>query len=605
MASLAVKITVIVIYLLLLTFLYLSIYFRYGNVTESTVKESFNNVKKLKSTVNNFHTYGTLLRNIPIVNDVAKKFASVKPQKFKDAEGYKLDMPKEFNGIEVWKNFLSPITEQGKCGNCWAHASTCVLADRFAILSLGQVRFIPSPYDITICGAYQFSNIEQQWGNVTELQKMDDYFQGRKVDPNNELQSAACEGAALYTAANILYTEGVTDITCFPSKGAPKRDASYDVNQTSSGSSSDLPYCYKLQTLDFDTCVDQKTAMKKYRAKTAYNVGDPEHDTLDDLEQAIMHEIYRNGPVVSGFVVYDDFMDPTQYDGKTIYQHKNKNASSDGGHAVRIVGWGEEIVNNELIPFWWIANSWGKSWGLDGYFKFKRKMVECQLELNVMAMLPDFPGMTITDTSIIPIESKDEITTRNFTKHYLDPTCGFYTSAMDKVKQCKLQGNISLYADPNYTYPDYSTFFAAEIGKYTITSPSNLPQLVTCVAPPPGVTPSPSPSTPSPVPSSSTTPVPSPTPTLVTSKKLCFTELSNDKYSPFVDKIASNKYAFNSSFAVCAVGGVCLIWKLLSDDAPALKSPSILSTNSTSLSSSSPLITPMLIQPMSVPSISK
>ncbi|PIO61141.1 hypothetical protein TELCIR_17344, partial [Teladorsagia circumcincta] len=34
-----------------------------------------------------------------------------------------------------------------------------------------------------------------------------------------------------------------------------------------------------------------------------------------------------------------------------------------GGHAVKIIGWGEEKTGNETIPYWIIANSWHNDWG--------------------------------------------------------------------------------------------------------------------------------------------------------------------------------------------------------------------------------------------------
>lgn len=30
-----------------------------------------------------------------------------------------VSVPNEFNGKEVWKDFLSPVLDQGKCGSCW------------------------------------------------------------------------------------------------------------------------------------------------------------------------------------------------------------------------------------------------------------------------------------------------------------------------------------------------------------------------------------------------------------------------------------------------------------------------------------------------------
>lgn len=427
---------------------------------------------------------GTILKNSPLVQKQAAKFMSVRPQKFEDSQ--QIVLPRNFNGIAVWKNFLSPITEQGECGNCWAHASANVLADRFAILSLGQVKFTPSPYDVTICGAYYVPKLDKTKDkklnevDTSVLELMDDFFHGR-IDPKHPPQgvnfadampSAACEGADLFTTANILYTKGVTDIDCFPPKGGtPQMSNEYDVNNTVSGASGKLPYCYKLVTRDFDTCVGQDKPMRKYRAKTAYNVGS-EKDSPEELEKAIMYEIYRNGPVVSGFMVFGNFYNP--YDGKTIYMGAPPGSdpkSHLGGHAIRIVGWGEDNVDGRVIPYWWIANSWGTEWGINGYFKMRRRIPECLLETNVMALLPDFPGMVITNDRVIPIEKSDEMNIRNFIHSYMDPTSGYYTTAIQKLKECKLRGRMTRYVDDKFPFPKNDRkFFAAEVNKYIETN---------------------------------------------------------------------------------------------------------------------------------------
>lgn len=65
------------------------------------------------------------------------------------------------------------------------------------------------------------------------------------------------------------------------------------------------------------------------------------------------------GSVTAAFTVYEDFL--TYKSG--IYTHKS--GSALGGHAVKIVGYGNESGQN----YWLVANSWNSDWGDNGYFK--------------------------------------------------------------------------------------------------------------------------------------------------------------------------------------------------------------------------------------------
>ena len=49
-------------------------------------------------------------------------------------------------------------------------------------------------------------------------------------------------------------------------------------------------------------------------------------------------------------------------------------------HGILIVGYGIETdILGFHIPFWWVKNSWGASWGLSGYLKIKRGDCKCGL----------------------------------------------------------------------------------------------------------------------------------------------------------------------------------------------------------------------------------
>lgn len=113
---------------------------------------------------------------------------------------------------------------------------------------------------------------------------------------------------------------------------------------------------------------------KKYKSSDYYRLA-----TVEDIQKAIM----TDGPVEAGFEVYKSFMSYKS----GVYQREWWQFWDElmGGHAIKIVGWGTE----DGTDYWLIANSWGTTWGLDGFFKIKRGVNECQIESTVYAGHPD------------------------------------------------------------------------------------------------------------------------------------------------------------------------------------------------------------------------
>jgi cathepsin B len=85
-----------------------------------------------------------------------------------------------------------------------------------------------------------------------------------------------------------------------------------------------------------------------------------------------------NGPMETGFSVYSDFMN---YKGG-VYKHVT--GSLLGGHAVKIVGWGYD--DTAKSNYWLCANSWGETWGEQGFFKIA--FGQCGIDSAVYACAP-------------------------------------------------------------------------------------------------------------------------------------------------------------------------------------------------------------------------
>ncbi|XP_051837100.1 pro-cathepsin H isoform X1 [Antechinus flavipes] len=89
-------------------------------------------------------------------------------------------------------------------------------------------------------------------------------------------------------------------------------------------------------------------------------------------EEAMTEAVANHNPVSFAFEVTDDFL---SYH-KGIYSNPKCAKSPDKvNHAVLAVGYGKE----NGIPYWIVKNSWGTSWGNNGYFLIERGKNMCGL----------------------------------------------------------------------------------------------------------------------------------------------------------------------------------------------------------------------------------
>ena len=290
-------------------------------------------------------------------------------------------VPDNFDGRAVWKGLLTKVRNQGKCGSCWAFASTSTLADRFNIQSAGQLHVELSPAKLLLCdfmgSEYSVAHPELQQDDLNKINA-------------DSIGNGECRGNTLYDAWRYLYLLGTVTEQCIPYDKSTNAEFSFNSVADFSGNDK-LPFCTVVSGPTMDMCSDVAqnnvtgdeygTPARFYRCLHFYSIAGTEKDGGSEL--FIRQSIYSRGPVSTGMVVYPDFY---SFDPKTDIYEWNGKGDPVGGHAIEIVGWGVEDGKR----YWIIKNSWGPEWGRGGFFYIARGTNTCQIEDNIVSGTPDF-----------------------------------------------------------------------------------------------------------------------------------------------------------------------------------------------------------------------
>lgn len=356
-----------------------------------------------------------------------------------------LKLPIDFDGRTIWKGLLTPVMEQGKCGSCWAFASTSVLADRFNIHSVGQMHIRLSPTKLIICD-WKGKELEvNPEGNSTNISYIN----------SDILNNAACFGNTLFDAWRYLYLIGTASLECLP----------YDSNLGVAGdyqrigafsTVAELPMCQDITGVIGDMCAgfnydsiigeESGVPQKFYSAFVFYTVPGTPADGA--TEANIRQEIFRWGPISTAMKVYEDYF---TYDGIGIYEW-NGQGEQIGGHAIELTGWG----TTDGVDWWQVKNSWGTEWGDKGYYKMKRGTNTCGIEANAVAGFPSFfyPLNYSLDLPNIPSKLKEQkmlIQNRlGMTGGGIDPETGYTRRAMMVYPWLNVSRPVELDDLPNW-----------------------------------------------------------------------------------------------------------------------------------------------------------
>jgi hypothetical protein len=396
------------------------------------------------------YPFNTYIRedSINIENEMLKITRVVPTRKIIDIDN--------FDGRITWKGLLTQPQDQGKCGSCWAYASTSMLSDRFNIISSGKINIVLSATKLILC----------DWsGSELLVNNPDDEFY-KTVKLNRSGLKNSCYGNSLIDAFRYLSVYGTCSIECIPNTNELGLNKNFQQLGKFDNNITSLPFCSDISGPYNDMCsnfyIDEKNkseygdVQKLYRSWNFCCIAGTEK--YGGKELYIRDNIYKWGPVSSAFKIYADFY---SFDAKNDIYRWNGKGDQLGGHAIVIVGWGEK----NGVKYWIIKNSWSTNWGDGGYFKIVRGVNECDIENNVISAMPDFffpKRYDFNGVYNIMFEQQDEIIRERESINDIDTlaggidrTTGYSRRVMENKPWLNFQRPVPLAELPNW-----STFIA-------------------------------------------------------------------------------------------------------------------------------------------------
>jgi len=275
-----------------------------------------------------------------------QRVAAMKAKQNRPAvETVKADIPKSFDARTAFPECtetISRIADQSACGSCWAVSAATVMSDRVCIHSKGKITTQVSTAEVTSCAMW-WDGCQGGWEDVAL-----DYWVG----------------------------EGVVSGTGFAEDGGCKPYPFPECEHHQNGTTS-RPPCPK-ETYQAPDCV---AACQPGYTENSYYEDKIFGKNLDYFsgEEEIQQELIKNGPIAVSFRVYEDFVNYNT----GVYEHVY--GIEEGGHAVRLIGWGEE---DDGTKYWIVANNWNDEWAEQGTFRIIRGQNECGIESYGAAALP-------------------------------------------------------------------------------------------------------------------------------------------------------------------------------------------------------------------------
>ena len=259
------------------------------------------------------------------------------------------------------------------CGSCWTIAATSAMSDRIKILKNAKFP------DVVLAGQPILSCLNDQDG------------------------AAGCFGGFSHYVYQYVQENGLTDNTCsmYQARGW--------TNGLNCTAEMICQNCSPTPSIQHGTC----EAVKNYDKwmVTGYQ--------QINGTQAMMNAL-QTGPITCAINAAAPGFET--FNGQTIWSNSTTTDPNDLDHEISVVGYGTEGGKD----YWHVRNSWGTSWGDNGFFKVERNHNYIGIELEC-----SYANMSAT-----PVQVREDPTPEE-EKPFLLPINGIEDTEMPKKEACR------------------------------------------------------------------------------------------------------------------------------------------------------------------------
>ena len=372
-----------------------------------------------------------------IMNTLTKKPRSLAAAK-KRADRVK-ELPKEFS----WQGneLVEESRDQKLCGSCWAVAIAGVFSDAISIATDGEIKTSISATGILSCvGQYQC-------GGGIPTEAIESIVKNGAVS-DSCINYKWCEDNKVCAGDPTAHFDNSGDTTKYLNSRIPTCKGC-NIEREVMGAPLEVENEKGLspcQANDTEVrCTEPGGNAYKYYAKNMFAVfaepddeGNVDEQELKNVEYDMKEYLIDNGPMVGTYFLSTSFTGGSGwketngiYIDNYVYPGNDPdNDNSDptnktpyktaGGHAVAIVGWGEEDVSAVnpstgkpygLVKYWICRNSWGKEWNDDGHWKHAMYPINTfsQFDLGINAGDVDGEKIWLGGAAMFEFDRKEDV----------------------------------------------------------------------------------------------------------------------------------------------------------------------------------------------------